>query len=300
VHLDQVHIDIEIAERTIRSQFPEYRNDQVVPVESSGTVNAIFRIASKSAAGFPLRKMDPGECAQMLRAEASAMIEFAGLCPFATPRPLALGKPSAWYPMPWKVQTWIDGSVATPDGLCASEAFARDLVQLVSALRRGDVGDRRFSGNGRGGSIAAHDEWMRTCFTNSEHILDVARLRRMWARFRDLPRARPDAMSHKDLIPANLLVANGRLIGVLDGGSFGPADPSLDLVVAWHLLDRERRALFHQAIEADQLDWRRGAAWAFQQAMGLVWYYRRSNPAMSALGASTISRLLEEADSLEC
>ena len=31
------------------------------------------------------------------------------------------------------------------------------------------------------------------------------------------------------------------------------------------------------------LEWWRGAAWAFQQAMGLVWYYRETNPGMSAL-----------------
>jgi aminoglycoside phosphotransferase (APT) family kinase protein len=101
-------------------------------------------------------------------------------------------------------------------------------------------------------------------------------------------------MSHKDLIPANLLVQGERLVGVLDGGSFGPADPALDLVVAWHLLDRTRRAAFREATQAGELEWRRGAAWAFQQAMGLVWYYRVTNPTMSALGRSTISRLLED------
>ena len=101
-------------------------------------------------------------------------------------------------------------------------------------------------------------------------------------------------MSHKDLIPANILVQGERLIGVLDGGSFGPADPSLDLVVAWHLLDRQRRSVFRDTIQADELEWKRGAAWAFQQAMGLVWYYRITNPTMNALGRSTILRLLDD------
>lgn len=36
----------------------------------------------------------------------------------------------------------------------------------------------------------------------------------------------------------------------------------------------------------------RRAPWAFQQAMELGWYYAESNPAMSALGISTVSRLL--------
>ena len=101
-------------------------------------------------------------------------------------------------------------------------------------------------------------------------------------------------MSHKDLIPANLLVRGEHLIGVLDGGGFGPADPSLDLVVAWHLLDRDRRAIFFDATQASALEQKRSAAWALEQAMGLVWYYRVTNPTMSALGRSTISRLLED------
>ena len=91
----------------------------------------------------------------------------------------------------------------------------------------------------------------------------------------------------------NLLVRGERLVGVLDGGGFGPADPALDLVAGWHLLDRERRAVFRDAVGSDELEWQRGAAWAFEQAIGLVWYYRESNPTMSALGDSTIARLLE-------
>lgn len=43
-----------------------------------------------------------------------------------------------------------------------------------------------------------------------------------------------------------------------------------------------------------EVEWRRGAAWAFQQAMGLVWYYRHSNPPMAALGSSTLKRLLDD------
>lgn len=100
-------------------------------------------------------------------------------------------------------------------------------------------------------------------------------------------------MTHGDLIPANLLVEDGRVTGVLDGSGFGPADPALDLVVAWHLLDDRRRAILRAGLACDELEWRRGAAWAFQQSMGLVWYYRRSNPAMSELGRTTLTRILQ-------
>ena len=296
MHDDQVHIDVSIARQLIGEQFPEHRQEDIVPVESLGTVNAIFRIGKTRAARFPLRAMDPIECAELLRREATAMEELGELCPFPSPQPIGIGEPSPLYPMPWTLQTWLEGEVATPEGLSGSTTFARDLVHLVSALRQGELRGRRFDGRGRGGKLADHDRWMEVCFKRSEGLLDVSRLRHLWARFRDLPPAGPDVMSHRDLTAANLLVRGEHLVGVLDGGSFGPADPSLDLVVAWHLLDRQRRATFRGALQVGELEWQRGSAWAFQQAMGLVWYYRITNPYMSALGRSTISRLLDDPD----
>jgi aminoglycoside phosphotransferase (APT) family kinase protein len=296
MHDDQVDIDIDIARQMIRDQFPQYRHDDITAVGSSGTVNAIFRIGSKSTARFPLRAMNPTECADMLRSQAAAMVEISEHCPFPTPRPIGLGEPGPHYPLSWALQTWIEGEVATPRGLSGSTTFALDLAHLVASLRQADTRGRRFDGQGRGGHLSDHDDWMIVCLENSEGLLDVARLRDLWTRLRELPSAGPVVMSHRDLIPANLLVQGGRLVGVLDGGSFGPADPSLDLVVAWHLLDRERRAAFRCGLQVEDLSWKRGAAWAFQQAMGLVWCYRRTNPAMSALGRSTISRILDDPD----
>lgn len=99
-------------------------------------------------------------------------------------------------------------------------------------------------------------------------------------------------MTHGDLIPGNVLVARGRLVGVLDAGGFGPADPALDLVCAWHLLDAAARARLREDLGCDDLEWQRGKAWAFEQAMGAVWYYRETNPAMSRMGRVTLQRLM--------
>ncbi len=296
MHEDQVHIDAEIATALIRDQFPEHRDQPIVALPGLGTDNAIFRIGSGLAARFPLHAMDPGTCTMQLRAEAAAMTAFARHAPVATPRPIGIGRPGPLYPLPWAVQTWIEGEVATPDGLADSAAFARDIVTLVTKLRGAETGGGRFDGQGRGGALPDHDGWMETCFENSIGLLDVARLRAQWARFRTLPAAGPDVMSHRDLIPANLLVRDGRLAGVLDAGRFGPADPALDLVAAWHLFDRARRDILRNALGAGEVEWKRGAGWAFQQAMGLVWYYEKSNPGMSALGRSTLDRLLDDPD----
>jgi aminoglycoside phosphotransferase (APT) family kinase protein len=294
MHSDQVHIDADIVRRMVFDQFPEYRDERIEQLGAIGTVNAIFRIGASVAARFPLRATDPVECANTLRREAAAMTEFAEHSPFACPRSIGLGQPGPLYPLPWAVQSWIEGNVATQDGLAASTVFALDIANLIASLRAVNTHGRRFDGQGRGGSLPDHDDWMSTCFENSEGLLDVSRLRRVWARLRELPPSGPDVMSHRDFIPANLLVRGDRLVGVLDTGSFGPADPALDLVAAWHLLDRNQRETVRTRLGSSEVEWKRGAAWAFQQAMGLVWYYRSTNPAMSALGRSTLSRILND------
>ncbi|MFC4173813.1 aminoglycoside phosphotransferase family protein [Microvirga sp. GCM10011540] len=296
MHDDQVPIDADLVRAMIVDHFPEYRDQPIERLRSTGTDNAIFRIGLGVAARFPLRAMKPAECAEMLRREAAAMTGFARHSPVATPRPLGLGQPGTAYPMPWLVQSWIEGEVATPNGLAASTPFALDIANLIAALRAAATHGRYFVGQGRGGNLPDHDDWMDVCFRNSEGLLDVTRLRRMWARLRDLPPSGSDVMSHRDLIPANLLVHGERLVGVLDAGSFGPADPALDLVAAWHLLDRDRREVVRSHLRSGDVEWKRGAAWAFQQAIGLVWYYERTNPGMSALGRSTLSRLLDDPD----
>src|SRR5690606_32590785 len=107
---------------------------------------------------------------------------------------------------------------------------------------------RGFSGAGRGGDLQDSDAWLETCFTQSAGILPVERLRARWAEMRLLPAPGALAMTHGDLIPGNVLLKNGRLAGVLDGGGFGPADPALDLVAAWHLLDADARSSLREGL----------------------------------------------------
>ncbi|MEU6375184.1 aminoglycoside phosphotransferase family protein [Streptomyces sp. NPDC046909] len=293
MHDDQVDVTTDIVATLIREQFPEWSGKPIRLLSSTGTVNAIFRIGDDLCARFPLRLTDAAEALAVLEQEAQASAELAQVSRFPAPEPVALGKPGAGYPMPWSVQTWLPGTVASDADPSGSDAFAEDLALFIVALRGAETRGRRFSGEGRGGVLAHHDEWMAECFTESEGLLDVPRLRRMWSRFRELPRASADVMSHGDLIPGNVLVAGDRLTGVLDTGGFGPADPALDLISAWHLLQPGPRDVLRRTLACDDLEWERGKAWAFQQAMGLVWYYAVTNPAMSGLGRRTLDRLLE-------
>lgn len=296
MHRDQLHIDEHIVRQLVSEQFPQWRDESVVHVSGGGTVNAIFRIGEGLAARFPLSPGDPTELRAELRKETAAMGELAVASPMPTPLHVAHGAPGLGYPLPWSIQSWLPGTVASSDGLAHSRLFAEDLVTFLRGLRAADTRQRRFAGAGRGGALQDSDEWMEICFRESQELLPVDALRALWGRLRVLPTSGPDRMTHGDLTPANLLVESERLTGVLDGGGFSPADPALDLVAAWHLLDADARGVLRRGLDINEIEWWRGAAWAFQQSMGLVWYYRESNPAMSALGRSTLKRILSDSE----
>lgn len=292
MHDDEILISDEVVRGLIDSQFPEWSLEPILRLESSGTVNRIFRIGEKFAARFPLRTHEPELVRRAIEEEALSSAEFVRCSPFPAPVPVAIGRPGPGYPLHWSVQTWLPGIVAVDADSAASVAFARDLAALVTALRQVDICGRRFSGGGRGGDLRDHDEWVEKCIRESATMFDAHRLEEMWANFRALPRTSPDVMTHGDLTPHNVLVDGGRLAGVLDCGGFGPADPALDVIAGWHLLDEGPRAVFRSELQCDDLEWERSRAWAFEQALGAVWYYVDANPDMHAMGNLTLKRII--------
>jgi aminoglycoside phosphotransferase (APT) family kinase protein len=293
MHPNQIDVPEDTVRTLVTEQFPRWHSLPVRRIAASGTVNAIFRIGSAYAARFPL---DPSTGLSDLEREAAAARELLGRTRFPTPAPVAIGAPGHGYPLPWSVQTWLPGAVATDADPAGSVPFALDLAEFIRGVRAIDTAGRTFTGRGRGGSLSSHDEWIGTCITNSKSLLDAHELRRRWNTYRELPpNPAPDVMNHGDLIPGNVLVSPDlRLAGVLDVGGLKPADPALDLVSAWHLLDAAPRAALRDALGSGDIEWERGKAWAFAQAMGTVWYYLETNPTMSRMGRRTLERILAD------
>jgi aminoglycoside phosphotransferase (APT) family kinase protein len=256
MHSGQLTVTAATVHELVDAQFPEWRTLPIRAVASQGTVNAIFRVGDQLAARFPLQGTDAGAVQLSLESEADAAAELLGRTRFATPAPVALGAPGAGYPLPWSMQTWLPGVVATDDDPSESVVFAHDLAEFVQSVRAIDTPGGSFRGTGRGGDLQSHDAWVERCFRNSEQILDVPRLRQIWEAFRKLPREpAADVMTRGDLIPGNLLVSDGRLVGILDVGGLGPADPALDLVGAWHVLETGPRQAFRDDLGCDDLEW---------------------------------------------
>ena len=292
MHDDEVPIDEHIVRALIDEQFPSWRGLPVTRLATGGTVNAIFRIGDDLAARFPLRGMPVTDARSWLVSEAAAQSEFAQVSGLPTPIPVTIGSPGLGYPMPFAVQTWVSGRVPGVGEFADSDALADDVAALISRLRAAPTRGRTFLGSGRGGDLASHEGWVQECITKNAPWFDPAATSALWARLRGLPRENAHVMTHGDLIPGNVLVEHGRLVGVLDAGGFAPADPALELVAAWHLLDAPRRVRLRATLGCGDIEWQRGRAWAFVQAMGLVHYYADTNPGMHALGLRTLQEIL--------
>jgi aminoglycoside phosphotransferase (APT) family kinase protein len=269
MHPGQLDVRLGTVRLLVDSQFPQWRSLPIEQVPVAGTMNALFRVGEHHAARFPLAPADVETTRRQLESEAAAARELLGRTRFPTPEPVAIGEPGAGYPLPWSVQTWLPGTTAAYADPGDSVAFAHDLAEFILGVRAIGTDGRTFSGLGRGGNLRDHDDWMDVCFANSEHLLDVPQLRRVWAAFRDLPPSpSADVTTHGDLIPGNVLVCGGRLAGVIDVGGLGPADPALDLVSAWHLLEEGPRQSLRDDLSCGDIEWERGKAWAFEQSMG--------------------------------
>ena len=60
----------------------------------------------------------------------------------------------------------------------------------------------------------------------------------------------PPVWLHGDLHPANILVNDGQVSGVIDFGDITAGDPASDLSVAWMLLPPGYHAIFWSAYQA--------------------------------------------------
>src|SRR5579875_3144887 len=113
MHVDQLAVSENTVRALLNEQFPHWRDLPVTAIRSQGTVNALFRIGDEFVARFPIQPKAADKARHWLESEADAARELLGRTRFRTPEPIAIGEPGAGYPMPWSVQTWLPGTIAT-------------------------------------------------------------------------------------------------------------------------------------------------------------------------------------------
>ena len=293
MHPGQLDVDLATAAALVSDQFPQWQSLPLRSVPSAGTVNQLYRLGPELVLRFPLEPGDPAARREWLLAEAAAARRLLGRVPLPTPEPVAEGRPGPGYPSPWMVYRWLPGTVATEADGADSTTVATDLARFVLALRRLETEGRTFAGSSRGGLLTSQDDYVAASLHCNRGLIDTERLERLWSRLRLTGRTgAADVYTHGDLMPGNLLMGGGRLAAVLDVGGLAPADPALDLIPAWNLFTSDARSAFRVALGSDNEEWDRGKGCALAQAVGCLYYYRETNPVMSAIAHRTLSALL--------
>jgi aminoglycoside phosphotransferase (APT) family kinase protein len=81
----------------------------------------------------------------------------------------------------------------------------------------------------------------------------------------------------------------------LDFGSLGIGDPTVDLIVAWEVLDSAARDVFREATGIDEASWLRARAWALSLAMMNIRYYWRTMPDRCSTKVAVAKAVLADA-----
>ncbi|MFF9324321.1 aminoglycoside phosphotransferase family protein [Streptomyces sp. NPDC014776] len=290
MHDGEAETDPGLVRRLLRAQFPQWAGLPVTRLASGGTVNAIYRLGTGLTVRLPL--LEGG--AESLDDEARWLPRLAPLLPVPVPEVVALGEPGEGYPYRWAVHRWLDGEVLLEGD--ASEDLARDLASFVTALRRAglDGGPPAY----RGAPLRTADAETRAAIgelRRTDEPFDADALLAAWESALRAPDwAHAPRWTHSDLMPSNLLGADGRLTGVLDFGTAGVGDPAVDLIPAWNLLTPAARRVFRAGVDADDAMWARGRGWALSMAVTQLPYYRTTNPVISANARYVLHQILRD------
>ncbi|MBA3907744.1 MAG: aminoglycoside phosphotransferase family protein [Pseudonocardiales bacterium] len=284
MHKDDIDIDLALVRALVDRARPDLAGLPLRPLEASGSSNRLFRLGDELLVRLPRQ---PGGSRPIAK-EARWLPYIGPALPIAVPEIVTVGEPDLGYPERWSLVRWIDG--ATPpigSDDTAAARLARDLAGVVGALAGLDVPPEALTDPAlhsyRGEPLSAMDgatrQYLVDCRTLPGLDLDLDGCERVWDEAMTLPDSEPaQRWLHGDLLAENLLVQEGQLAAVLDFGSLAVGDPTVDLVVAWEVLDPEGRELFRSLLGTDDVAWLRGRAWALAIALMTFPYYWQTMP----------------------
>ena len=293
LHADEIPVDAELVRRLVSRAMPAAAHLPVRPLAASGSTNALFRLGDELLVRLPRQ---PGGSATISK-EAAWLPVLGPLLPVSVPDVVSVFEPDQDYPERWSVVRWIDGAppeVVDPDTPVdpRREGLAEDLAVVVRAMGRAEVPAGALTDPHlrwyRGEPLATMDEDTRDnierCRSLDGFGFDLDAAERVWADAMTLPGTTDRASArwyHGDLAAENLLVRDGALTAVLDFGGLSVGDPTVDLVVAWEVLDPPARERFRTQVGVDDATWLRGRAWALSISV-MIWYYWATMPARRA------------------
>jgi aminoglycoside phosphotransferase (APT) family kinase protein len=285
-------IDGALARRLVDTQFPQWADLPLRPVEPGGSDHAIYRLGEELSVRLPRHRGAIGQAEK----ELHWLPRLAPVLPLAIPVPVGVGEPDFGYPWQWGVSRWLDGQVATVEAQGNSPEVAVELAEFLTALQRfapEDIPTEGAPADLTSGPLADRDADTRACIAKVGGRFDAAAMVELWDEALSVPGwDRPPVWFHGDFHTGNLLVVDGRLSAVIDFGGFGIGDPACDLIVAFTLMSAECRAVFRAALGVDDASWARGRGWALSTGLNAYCSYADTYPDIAAKTTRQITETL--------
>ena len=290
---------------------------------TAGLVRDLLRDQHPDLAELPLREVEGGWGNQMWRLGDELVVRIqrmdtnpdhqlkerrwlptlASRLPLPIPVPVRDGAPSERFPKIWTVMTWVPGEPLDRGSITHGEQAADTLAAFLRALHVAAPADAP-ADTGRGARP-------KDCTNGFDRFLDsvdadaigsdAADVRAVWDDAVEAPAWEgPPVWVHGDLHPANVVVADGTLAGVVDFGELFVGDPASDLAAAWVLLPTGAVARFFAAYaDADEATVRRARGLAAVKSLFLMLMGQNGDrglpggkPAWGPAGRAALDRIL--------
>lgn len=290
-----VEIDEQLVRDLVREQCPDLAE---LPLRGtvSGWDNQLWRLGDTLAVRLPRTERAPG----LLRKEHRWLPALAPHLPLPVPTPVRLREPTARFPQPWTVAAWVPGEPADRTPVSRGDDAADVLAAFLRALHREAPAQAPVNPL-RGVPFRALPPEFDGDFEPIDAIGLAAEARKVWDDAVSAPEwDGPPVWLHGDLHPANVVVSDGTLSGVIDFGELGAGDPATDLAAAWLLLPEGAAPRFFDAYAgADDAMIRRARGWAVQACAGLIGIGRAGDqglpggkPTWGPAGRAALERVL--------
>ncbi|MFF8837445.1 aminoglycoside phosphotransferase family protein [Streptomyces sp. NPDC015130] len=299
--MDDFVINGDLVRHLVREQHPDLAELDLREV-AGGWDNQLWRLGDELAVRMPRTERAPS----LLRKEYRWLPDLAPRLPLPIPTPVRIGEPSARFPRPWTVATWVPGEPAdrTP---VSRQGAADTLAGFLRALHVQAPADAPVSQD-RGVPLRTLSDGFERGLeevVSGSGLADLQNdVRDVWAEAVAAPDWQgPPVWLHGDLHPANVVVADGTLSGVVDFGDMCAGDPAVDLAAAWVLLPAGADARFLDAYgHVDEAMVRRARGLAAAKSLFLILMGRAGDrglpggkPAWGPAGRAALDRVLDSA-----
>jgi aminoglycoside phosphotransferase (APT) family kinase protein len=288
MHDDEVDTDVELVHRLLASQHPQWAGLPIERVRSAGTDNAMYRLGDDMAVRLPRTS----GAADVVAKEQEWLPVLAPHLPLAVPLHVAAGEPEDAFPYPWGVVQWLPGDLTTLNRLDDPVRAALDLAAFVRALQT--IDSTGGPTHPRGLPVRSQDAMVRMGIDGLRGEVDADAVTEAWKRIMKVPDYDgAPVWYHGDLVYLNLLAQHGKLTAVIDWGTCGVGDPTIETRIAWTLFPPDARQEYRAALGVDDATWERGKGWILTGVYGIS-YYRDTNPTLVANVIQAIEAVLTD------